>query len=168
MRRSGIAALTAAWVAGAAVFVFAHGGEKHRVREAAEDSARAEAVREIAERYRRDVEPLFKASCFDCHTDKTRYPWYYRLPFVRGKIDRDVEEAREHLDMGGGFPFEGHGSPEEDLKAIREVLEEGEMPPWEYRLLHWGSGLTGKEKRKIYEWVEWSLGRLEGEKGGKP
>lgn len=104
--------------------------------------------------YLQNVRPIFKAKCFDCHSDQTRYPWYYRLPGIKQLIDDDIKEAREHMDLSHDFPFGGHHSPKEQLKDLKEVVAEDKMPLWRYRLLHWNSGLTDEEKRIILEWLE--------------
>ena len=91
------------------------------------------------------VRPIFAVKCFDCHTDQTRFPWYHALPLVGGFIDGHIEEAREHLELSKDFPFGGKGTKLEMLDELIEVVDEGEMPLWSYRLLHWGSGLTNDE-----------------------
>jgi hypothetical protein len=108
--------------------------------------------------YAADVEPIFKTKCFDCHSNKTRYPWYYEVPIVRQLINHDIEEAREHMDMSEGFPFQGHGTPAEDLAELKSVIEDNEMPPLLYVLAHRGSSLTEGERRIILNWIEASRG----------
>ncbi len=112
------------------------------------------AAPRLAETYRREIEPIFQKKCFDCHSTKTRYPWYYKLPGARQLIDYDTREAKEHIDMTDGFPFQGHHSLEDQLKDLGEVVEKNKMPLWRYRLLHPGSGLTRKEKETILNWLK--------------
>ena len=38
--------------------------------------------------------------------------------FIKGLLDSDVKEAKKHLDMSDDFPFDGHGSADEDLKDV--------------------------------------------------
>ncbi len=103
--------------------------------------------------YREAIEPILRQKCFDCHSTKTRYPWYYKLPGARQLIDYDTREAKEHLDMTDGFPFKGHHSTEEQLKSLRKVVEKNQMPLWRYRFLHPGSGLTNPERGLILDWI---------------
>ena len=103
------------------------------------------------------LEPIFQRSCFDCHSDKTKYPWYYKLPVIKGMIDDDVREARERLDVSNGFPFEGRGGPADQLKDIKEEVMEGAMPLRMYRLMHWSAGLSQSEKDSIGAWVDRSM-----------
>lgn len=121
---------------------------------------------EIISVYDKNVAPIFKASCFDCHSANTKYPWYSKMPFAKGLIEQDVTEAREHMDMTDGFPFKGHGEVQEDLEAIRDSVTSGEMPPLRYRALHWGSGLNSDEQKLVLDWVEKSLAMLK-EKSGE-
>lgn len=118
-------------------------------------------VGEIDMDYRGKVEPIFKSSCFDCHSNSTRYPWYHNIPGIKQMIDNDVTEARKHIDMSNGYPFKGHGNLESDLKAIAYQVEKGNMPPTRYRMMHPASGMTKKKKQEIEDWVERSLDKLD-------
>jgi hypothetical protein len=106
------------------------------------------------------LQPVFKKGCFDCHTTKTEFPWYYKLPVVKGMIDSDIAEAKKHMDMSDGFPFGGHGKPADDLVAIRVEVVEGKMPPMSYRLMHWNAKPSDSERDSVVTWVERSLARL--------
>ena len=104
--------------------------------------------------------PVMRKGCLDCHSDKTRYPWYHQLPIVKGIIDEDIRDARKHLDMSNGFPFKGHGKPADDLAAIKEEISEGAMPPALYRLLHWSAKPNKAEADSIISWVDRSLNMM--------
>lgn len=103
------------------------------------------------------VRPIFQRACFNCHTDQTRYPWYHQLPGVRALIDSDIRKARKRLDMSKGFPFVGHARPADNLVGIKEQITEGEMPPWEYRLMHWDAKPSRPEVDSIVGWIDQSL-----------
>lgn len=118
------------------------------------------ALAKVAFDYHSKIKPIFLKSCFDCHSQSTRYPWYHVLPFAKGLIDEDVREAKEHLDLTAGFPFKGHGTPVTDLKAIRDAIKDSSMPPGRYVLLHWNSKLSNEEKLSVLEWVDRSLAAL--------
>ena len=114
-----------------------------------------ETLDAVNKKYVEDVRPIFRAKCFDCHSTETRFPWYYRLPGARHLIDRDIREARKHIDMTRDFPFEGHhGTAVDNLKALERVVRENRMPLWRYRLLHWRSGLSREEKDAILKWIQ--------------
>jgi hypothetical protein len=143
---------------------YGHGSHHHERAKATPTriEQEAEILRRINTGYLNRVKPVFEKKCFDCHSGSTHFPWYYSIPGVRQFIDSDITEAREHLDMSKDFPFRGHGGPAEDLEAIGKSTEDGSMPPFAYRLLHRGSGLTQQEKALILEWVSSSKAAVEG------
>lgn len=106
------------------------------------------------------LESIFKKACYDCHTNQTVFLWYYKLPIVKNIIDDDIAEAKQHLEMSSGFPFGGHGKPADDLLAIRHVINDDEMPPFKYSMIHWNAKLTDEEKDSIVTWVDFGLEKL--------
>lgn len=108
------------------------------------------------------IEPMFKKSCFDCHSDQTNYPWYYKIPTINSMIDSDIKEARKHLDMSNGFPFVGHANQLAQLHGIRDEVEENDMPLLSYRIMHWGTTIEGAQQDTLFQWIDASIATLEG------
>ncbi len=120
----------------------------------AEPINREEAqLAEITRAYQLQIGRLFQRACADCHSGDTRYPWYFAVPGIRQWIKQDIEEAREHMEISNGFPFQSHATPIEDLAAVEKTVQDGIMPPFSYRLMHAGARLTQAEKQLIMEWA---------------
>lgn len=132
----------------------AHQGESHGKKEEQEKPVKQNVLNEVDQSYRESIASIFEKKCMDCHGEPKKLPWYYVLPIAKNIIDADMQEANEHLDLRGGFPFKGHGTPLEDLEAIQEVVRKDEMPPFRYKIMHWSSQLTKAEKKVVEEWVE--------------
>jgi len=107
--------------------------------------------------YKEQVKPIFKAKCWDCHGSGNDLPWYSVIPGIKQLLESDLSDAKKHMDMSDDFPFKGHGSPKEDLEALRRMLQEESMPPFRYRVLHWGYLPTAVEEQKIHYWIEESM-----------
>lgn len=142
--------------------VFGHGGIDHSkatvvVKPVDKDQ---QVIALISDSYKKNVEPVFRAKCFDCHSGETRYPGYYQIPGIKYFIDSHIAEAKSHLDFSKGFPFISHVKPEEDLKALKAAVENDKMPPWYYRPFHSGSSLSQDEKNQIVRWAMESLSQL--------
>lgn len=143
-----------------------HGTEKHGLKVEKEPSGLKangqcqQFIDEINSAYERSIKPIFIKKCMDCHSGKTNYPWYYRIPGARGLIDEDIAEGRKHLQIDNGFPFKSHATMVEDLSAIKKSAVEQTMPPLRYRMLHWDSGLSEKEIAEISSWTMQSKKRL--------
>lgn len=114
----------------------------------------ASTLAQVNERYFRSVKPIFHGKCFDCHSTSIHWPWYHSIPGIKQLLEKDAAEGRKHIDMSNDFPFEGHGSPLEDLDAIEKTVNDGTMPPWNYRLMHPSSTLTDSEKSTVLRWIE--------------
>jgi len=115
----------------------------------------------INKTYITDIRPIFEKKCFDCHATMKNKPWYYKLPGVKQIMDKDIREAKEHIDMRKDFPFISHESPLDDLKSIKKIGIAGGMPPLRYILGHWDSRLTDIEKKKLVEWASKSIELLQ-------
>lgn len=136
---------------------FAHEGKSHKIIGANQPPASTipdERLKTINETYLKLVKPIFQKSCFDCHSQNPSLPWYYKIPLAHELMEGDMKEAKEHLDMTRDFPFQGHGSPLEDLKAMRKTIEDQIMPPFRYRIMHSRSGLTDEERRTVLMWID--------------
>ncbi len=120
------------------------------------DSTRAAIYAEINTGFEQ-LKPVFVRGCFDCHSDQTDYPWYHKLPIIRGWMDGHIKGARHHLDMSNGFPFSGEDSQAEMLENIKHEIKEGDMPLLSYRLMHWSAEPDKAEKDSIYAWVDRSV-----------
>ncbi|MEW6049704.1 MAG: heme-binding domain-containing protein [Candidatus Zixiibacteriota bacterium] len=100
------------------------------------------------------LKPIFEKSCFDCHSKFTKFPWYHKIPGIKQLIDSDIKEGRKHLDLSDGFPFASHASLPETLEDMKEQVSKGEMPLLSYRLIHWGTGLSGARRDSVTSWLD--------------
>lgn len=142
---------------------FSHGDIDHSKAEGKvppQNDSFQDAYKSITEEYKSNAEIIFQAKCFNCHSGKTNYPWYYRVPGVNLIMNFHIKEAQSHIDMTGGFPFKSHLSPQEDLVAIRKSIAKGTMPPWFYTPFHQDSEVSSEEKGIIVKWIDNSLKKL--------
>jgi hypothetical protein len=105
------------------------------------------------------VKSILERSCYDCHSNHTRYPWYSNIQPVAWWLQHHIDEGKEHLNFSA---FKTYTPAEMDhkLKEIEEVIEENEMPLWSYRLIHQKAKLSEAEKNNLLKWVKESRNRL--------
>jgi hypothetical protein len=147
---------------------WSHGTEDHSEDKVKEVSPRHDSLVqesdfvkvEINKNYLSQVKPIFQRSCFDCHGNTTKYPWYYKIPGITQLIDSDIETAKKHLDFTQDFPFKSHDTPLNDLYAISKSIKNKTMPPLGYRLLHGDTKLTEKEVIQVQDWIQKSVEML--------
>ncbi|MBI4418371.1 MAG: heme-binding domain-containing protein [Ignavibacteriales bacterium] len=100
-----------------------------------------------------EVRTIFERSCFDCHSNETRWPWYSTFAPARWIVVGDVEEGREHLNFS---EFRKYKALRAVAKAdmICEQLLNGNMPLPNYLTLHPGARVSREERDLICDWVE--------------
>lgn len=101
------------------------------------------------------VERIFERSCYDCHSNRTRWPWYTRLPGISNIVQDDVKRARSHLNFSDWSAKLAEGSDEAQaaLNGICEELRTDSMPMPRYRLLHRHTALSPDEVQEVCHWT---------------
>ncbi len=95
---------------------------------------------------------LVKRACFDCHSNETVWPWYSNIAPVSWLVYNDVMEGRQNMNFS-----EWSQGGSQDIGEIREILQEGEMPPFQYLLLHPEAKLTASERQALIDGLSNSL-----------
>ena len=99
-----------------------------------------------------EVQSILERSCYDCHSNETRWPWYSRLAPASWLLAKDVREAREHLNFSTWNRYD-EGSRQHLIEEIGEEVEEGNMPLWFYLPLHPSARLATEDLSAISAWV---------------
>lgn len=99
-----------------------------------------------------DIKTLLKTSCYDCHSNESKWPWYSRIAPGSFLISHDVIEGRKHLNFSEFSNLDAFDSTDIADELI-EVLEEGEMPILPYLLLHPNASLCDSETKALIGWA---------------
>ncbi|HUR27303.1 MAG TPA: heme-binding domain-containing protein [Planctomycetota bacterium] len=91
-------------------------------------------------------------ACFDCHSNQTHWPWYTWIAPASWLVQHDVDEGREHLDL---TLFDQR---QRNADECADQLRTGEMPPWQYLLLHPKARLDDAERVELAEGFEQTFG----------
>jgi hypothetical protein len=89
-------------------------------------------------------EELARGACYDCHSNETDWPAYAYVAPMSWLVRRDVDAGRRalnlsELDQGGC----------DELDDAAEAIEDGTMPPRQYRLLHPAARLSAAERARL-------------------
>ncbi len=95
---------------------------------------------------------LARQACFDCHSNETQWPAYARVAPVSWLIQRDVNEGREVLN------FSEWQRRQEEAGEAGEVIQEGEMPPAIYRLMHAHARLSDADLDRLMRGLTATIG----------
>ncbi len=98
-----------------------------------------------------EVMSVLKRSCYDCHSNETRWPWYSRIAPASWLAAKDVREGREAVN----YSTWGRYDSEERAELQRETwedVEEGEMPLRIYTLMHPDARLSQTDRTVLRDW----------------
>ena len=100
-----------------------------------------------------NIEQLIRSSCFDCHSQEVKYPWYSYVAPVSWIVSRDVRMGRTHLDFSKWNKLEKRDRIKM-ASEIGEEVEEGTMPMAIYILMHAEADLSQEQRESILVWSE--------------
>ena len=97
-------------------------------------------------------------ACYDCHSNEANFPWYADVAPMRIMVRQNVIEGREKLNFS-------EMNRRYELDELGEVIREGEMPPWDYLLLHSDARLSDSEKDELVAGFRATFGGVSGGEG---
>lgn len=114
------------------------------------------------------VEAILRRSCYDCHSNQTRWPWYARVAPVSWLVIRDVNRGRQHINFSTWDKYAD--DPETMIRKLRnfdKVMHNGSMPLWYYLPEHSIARLSETDRQVLEDWVVQSIEVEEKREGGK-
>ncbi len=98
-----------------------------------------------------EVVEVLARSCFDCHSNRTRWPWYSHVAPVSWLVASDVHEGRSRLNFSNWEMYDA--SRREDMgREIWQEVERGDMPLGIYLVMHDGARLDPQSMDTIRAW----------------
>src|SRR5512146_100051 len=99
-----------------------------------------------------DVKAVLDRSCYDCHSNRTVWPWYSRVAPMSWLLYRDVMEGRRHVNFSEWDKVPADKRARRIAACGREV-KSGDMPLWFYLPLHPTAKLSDADKALIEKWA---------------
>jgi hypothetical protein len=99
-----------------------------------------------------EVKTILKASCYDCHSHETVWPWYSKVAPVSWLLASDAEEGREKLNFSTWDKY----PPEKQSRLVAQAMDEireGGMPPWFYVIKHQEARVTPDKLKVLEAWA---------------
>lgn len=100
-----------------------------------------------------EVRMVLERSCFDCHSNETRWPWYSYIAPASWFVAEHVHDARKDLNLTE-WPLFDTEAQQFFLGEMRKQLEAETMPLDSYLLLHWDARLSDAERSQLLAWIE--------------
>jgi len=100
-----------------------------------------------------DVKSILEKACNDCHSNNTRYPWYFKVQPVDWWLTGHINDGKKELNLD---EFTGR-SPRfqyNKMEALQKEVKEGGMPLNSYLWIHKDAKLSSDEKNKLIAWAD--------------
>lgn len=101
----------------------------------------------------KDVAFILTETCFDCHSDHTRYPWYDKITPVNFWLAEHIADGKKHFNIS---KWDDYSIKKKDHKfeELIEMVEEKEMPLKSYTYTHSEAKLSDEQINAVIDWAK--------------
>ena len=89
----------------------------------------------------------------DCHSNNTRYPWYFKIQPVDWWLTHHINEGKQELNFdeytNKPLRYQYH-----KMESTVDLVKKGEMPLDSYLWIHKDAILTEEEKNTLINWAQ--------------
>jgi hypothetical protein len=100
-----------------------------------------------------EVAAIINTSCYDCHSNETKYPWYSNISPASWFLKNHIDEARKHLNFSTFAMYEPKRQVHK-LEECIEMVEKNEMPLESYFVGHQGAKLTDEQRKILIDYFK--------------
>ena len=99
-----------------------------------------------------NIKNKLQVSCYDCHSNNTKYPWYNKIQPVAWFLEEHIKDGKKELNFSewGSLTIRRKTSK---LRSIIKQIESKEMPLDSYTLIHRDAKLSESEKKLLIEYM---------------
>jgi len=100
-----------------------------------------------------EIAQIINTSCYDCHSNETRYPWYSNIAPASWFLKNHIDEGRKHLNFSIFSTYEPKRQAHK-LQECIEMLEKEKMPLESYYLGHQSAKLTSEQRKELIKYLK--------------
>ncbi|WP_267401895.1 MULTISPECIES: heme-binding domain-containing protein [unclassified Chryseobacterium] len=100
-----------------------------------------------------DVAKIINTSCYDCHSNETKYPWYADIAPSSWLVKNHINEGRKHLNFSTFAVYEPKRQAHK-LEECIEMVEKKEMPLESYYIGHQDAKLTDEQRKILVQYFK--------------
>ena len=106
------------------------------------------------------LQKILKVSCYDCHSNTTVYPFYFKIQPVAWFLDNHIQDGKRHFNFStfSSYPV---WRQYDKFKDIVEQIKKDEMPLTSYTLIHRDAILSTDQKIAIIDWSKAQMKEME-------
>ena len=94
------------------------------------------------------IAKLIRNSCYDCHSNETKYPLYSNIQPVAWLLKNHIDEGRKELNFSTFATYEPKRQAQK-LEEAAEYVEQKKMPLESYTLGHSDAKLSDEQRKQL-------------------
>jgi hypothetical protein len=128
----------------------------------AKNSSEEIATNEIAAKFDvpENVRQILNVSCYDCHSNTTKYPWYWHVQPGAWILSNHFNDGKKEVNFSI-FSTYPAAKQYRKFKEIGEQVQKGEMPLSSYTFIHRDAVLNARQKQLLEDWAASSMKEME-------
>lgn len=99
------------------------------------------------------VKQVLQKACYDCHSNRTRYPWYAEIQPVGWWLAKHVNDGKVHLNFSEFATYSSKRTADKFDQISDEVSQQA-MPLPSYKWGHPEARLTAAEMKLLTDWAD--------------
>ncbi|MFA7180596.1 MAG: heme-binding domain-containing protein [Bacteroidales bacterium] len=96
---------------------------------------------------------IIRASCYDCHSNQTKYPWYSNVQPIGFLLQNHISEGKSELNLSE-FGLLSNRMKRTKLKSILSQIDNDKMPMASYLFLHSEAKLDSLKKTLLVSYFD--------------
>lgn len=98
------------------------------------------------------IKTKLQVSCYDCHSNNTKYPWYNKVQPTAWFLENHVNDGKSELNFNE-WDLLSNRRKASKLRSIIKQIESGEMPLDSYTLMHSAAEFSETEKQDMIQYM---------------
>ena len=94
------------------------------------------------------IAKLIRNSCYDCHSNETKYPFYSNIQPVAWLLKNHIDDGRKELNFSTFATYEPKRQAHK-LEEAAEYVEQKNMPLESYTLGHSDAKLSDEQRKQL-------------------
>ena len=99
------------------------------------------------------IEKKIKTSCYDCHSNNTKYPWYNKIQPAAWFLEDHIKEGKAELNFNEWDSLSNRRKASK-LRSIIKQLENSKMPLDSYTFIHKDAVFSDDEKEEVIDFMQ--------------
>lgn len=96
---------------------------------------------------------LLQVSCYDCHSNNTKYPWYNKIQPIAWFLEDHIIEGKKELNFSEWDDYSNRRKKSK-LKSIISQIRDDEMPLFSYTIIHGDAKFSESEKKLVMDYMK--------------